>query len=77
VSVSLPFQQGNGRAWFPKILLPSPPYHHQEKAIQQLSSATPHNTLVATGTGSSKTECFLLPLLDHCRNEHARGSRGI
>jgi DEAD/DEAH box helicase domain-containing protein len=32
---------------------------------------------VATGTGSSKTECFLLPLLDHCRNEHARGSRGI
>jgi DEAD/DEAH box helicase domain-containing protein len=32
---------------------------------------------VATGTGSGKTECFLLPLLDHCRLEHAEGSRGI
>jgi DEAD/DEAH box helicase domain-containing protein len=77
VSVSLPFQQGNGPDCFPQVPLPFPPYLHQEKAIQQLSSATPHNTLVATGTGSSKTECFLLPLLDHCRHEHARGSRGI
>jgi DEAD/DEAH box helicase domain-containing protein len=32
---------------------------------------------VATGTGSGKTECFLLPLLAHCRQEHAQGSRGI
>ncbi len=32
---------------------------------------------MATGTGSGKTECFLLPLLEHCRLQHARGQRGI
>jgi DEAD/DEAH box helicase domain-containing protein len=77
VSVSLPFQQGSGRDWFPQIPLPFPPYLHQEKAFLRLSSASPLNTLVATGTGSGKTECFLLPLLDHCRQEHAQRSRGI
>ncbi len=77
VSVSLPFQQGSGRDWFPQIPLPFPPYLHQEKSFLRLSSASPLNTLVATGTGSGKTECFLLPLLDHCRLEHAQGSRGI
>ena len=77
VSVSLPFQQGSGRDWFPQIPLPFPPYLHQEKAFLRLSSASPLNTLVATGTGSGKTECFLLPLLDHCRQEQAQGSRGI
>jgi DEAD/DEAH box helicase domain-containing protein len=78
VTVSLPFQQGSGCDWFPQIPLPFPPYLHQEKAFLRLSSASPLNTLVATGTGSGKTECFLLPpLLDHCRQEHAQGSRGI
>ena len=33
--------------------------------------------LVATGTGSGKTECFRLPLLDHCRQQQAPGQRGI
>ncbi|WP_411875413.1 hypothetical protein [Vulcanococcus limneticus] len=28
VSVSLPFQQGSGRDWFPQIPLPFPPYLH-------------------------------------------------
>lgn len=32
---------------------------------------------MATGTGSGKTECFLLPLLEHCRQQHAQGTRGI
>jgi DEAD/DEAH box helicase domain-containing protein len=77
VSVSLPFQQGSGRDWFPQIPLPFQPYLQQEKAFLRLSSGTPLNTLVATGTGSGKSECYLLPLLDHCRLEHAQGSRGI
>ena len=77
VSVALPFHQGSGRDWFPQIPLPFPPYRHQEKAFQRLSPGTPVNTLVATGTGSGKTEAFLLPLLDHCREQRAQGQRGI
>ncbi|MCT0225546.1 DEAD/DEAH box helicase [Synechococcus sp. CS-1328] len=77
VSVALPFHQGSGRDWFPQIPLPFPPYRHQEKAFDRLLPGTPRNTLVATGTGSGKTECFLLPLLEHCRLQHTQGQRGI
>lgn len=77
VSVALPFHQGSSRNWFPQIPLPFPPYRHQEKAFDRLLPGSPRNTLVATGTGSGKTECFLLPLLEHCRQQHAQGTRGI
>lgn len=77
VSVALPFHQGTGRDWFPQIPLPFPPYRHQEKAFDRLLPGTPRNTLVATGTGSGKTECFLLPLLEHCRQQQTQGARGI
>lgn len=33
------------------------------------------STLVATGTGSGKTECFLYPILEYCYQH--RGERGI
>ncbi|OGQ78139.1 MAG: hypothetical protein A2289_04695 [Deltaproteobacteria bacterium RIFOXYA12_FULL_58_15] len=45
------------------------PYVHQLRAFERLSAKvndTPLNTLVTTGTGSGKTECFLYPILDHC-----------
>jgi DEAD/DEAH box helicase domain-containing protein len=77
VSVALPFHQGSGRNWFPQIPLPFPPYRHQERAFQRLLPGTPLNALVASGTGSGKTECFLLPLLEHCREQRAQGQRGI
>jgi DEAD/DEAH box helicase domain-containing protein len=77
VSVALPFREGSGRDWFPRIPLSFPPYLHQEKAFDRLLPGTPRNTLVATGTGSGKTECFLLPLLEHCRQQRAEGARGI
>ena len=41
------------------------PYVHHALAFERLSSAgdrTPQPTLVTTGTGSGKTECFLLPV---------------
>ena len=77
VSVSLPFHQGSRRDWFPQIPLPFPPYRHQERAFERLLPGSPQNTLVATGTGSGKTECFLLPLLEHCRQQQIQGQRGI
>src|SRR6185436_13682162 len=35
------------------------------------------NTIVATGTGSGKTECFLYPVLDHCSRAIKAGERGV
>jgi DEAD/DEAH box helicase domain-containing protein len=42
------------------------PYLHQMRAFERLNSDSPKSTIVATGTGSGKTECFLLPILDYC-----------
>ena len=73
VSLQLPFRSGQiGQDYFSNIPLPFKPYLHQEKAFERLSSPSPESTLIATGTGSGKTECFLYPILDYCyqhRNE--------
>ena len=39
-------------------------YLHQEKAFRSIAAGK--TTLVATGTGSGKTECFLLPIISRC-----------
>ncbi|RNL83012.1 DEAD/DEAH box helicase [Halostreptopolyspora alba] len=55
------------------------PYRHQAAAFERLSTlhGPAEPTLVTTGTGSGKTESFLLPLLDHCRRERGRGHAGV
>ena len=55
------------------------PYLHQVQAWQRLNSAgrDPEPTLITTGTGSGKTEAFLIPILDHCRRERAAGGPGV
>src|SRR5690606_28775470 len=55
------------------------PHAHQLRAFERLSARDrqPQNTLVTTGTGSGKTECFLFPLLDHCRRARQRGEGGV
>ena len=37
----------------------------------------PQPTLVTTGTGSGKTEAFLIPVLDHCRRAKQAGKPGV
>src|SRR5205814_159126 len=37
---------------------------HQEDAIRAIANGAP--TLVSTGTGSGKTECFLYPVISRC-----------
>lgn len=72
VTVDLPFkniEDANGK-WtqpFPQIPLKFAPYIHQAKAFQRLTAEKPQSTLVATGTGSGKTESYLWPILDYCR----------
>lgn len=39
-------------------------YRHQEKAIRAIVGG--RSTLVSTGTGSGKTECFLYPIVSRC-----------
>ncbi|MES2438547.1 MAG: DEAD/DEAH box helicase [Verrucomicrobiota bacterium] len=39
-------------------------YGHQEQAIRAITDG--RSTLVSTGTGSGKTECFLYPIISRC-----------
>ena len=66
--------------WWPEWLTP---YGHQAAAFQRLSSANlgpekprPLPTLVTTGTGSGKTEAFLVPILDHVVRAKREGITG-
>ncbi|WP_298159063.1 DEAD/DEAH box helicase [Ferrovum sp.] len=40
------------------------PYTHQLEAWRLLSESEPKSVVVASGTGSGKTECFMVPILD-------------
>jgi DEAD/DEAH box helicase domain-containing protein len=68
VSVDLPFRHsGHGPDYFPEVPLEFPPYAHQAEAFERLRGEERRSTLVATGTGSGKTESFLWPILDDVR----------
>ena len=41
-----------------------PPYVHQAEAWKHLTAERPSSVIVSSGTGSGKTECFLVPILD-------------
>ena len=72
LSVALPFQQApEGGEPFPDVPLGFTPYRHQRTAFSRLATSAGRSTVVATGTGSGKTECFLYPILDHCRERAA------
>jgi len=50
-------------------------YFHQEKALRKTIGEN-RNIVIATGTGSGKTEGFLFPIIDHLLKERASGSLG-
>ncbi len=82
LSVRTPFQHVDDGwksplEWLPDAFLP---YAHQAESFERLSSVgvdQPEPTLVTTGTGSGKTECFLYPVLDHCARMRDEGKSGI
>ena len=50
-------------------------YKHQEIAVRKLVENN-RNVVVATGTGSGKTEAFLIPILNHLFREDEKGRLG-
>lgn len=56
------------------VNLERPLYRHQEMALRKVKAG--RNLVVSTGTGSGKTESFLLPILDELLAQHSRGELG-
>lgn len=55
-------------------------YAHQETAIRRLASVGvdgPKSTLILSGTGSGKTECFLMPIVDACIRQPEPGVKAV
>lgn len=76
IAVRLPFRVAeNEENPFQAIHPTYTPYVHQQKAFSRLTGEDGRSTLVATGTGSGKTECFLYPILEYCYRH--RGENGI
>lgn len=46
-------------------------YLHQEKALMKTNKSK--NLIVTTGTGSGKTECFIIPIINHLLREAEKG----
>ncbi|MFI9106658.1 DEAD/DEAH box helicase [Streptomyces fildesensis] len=80
--IRTPFREAVGNdwkrhlEWWPHDFRP---HRHQELAWERLSTlhGPARPTLVTTGTGSGKTESFLVPLLDHCRRAREAGQEGV
>ncbi|MFI3211345.1 MAG: DEAD/DEAH box helicase, partial [Peptostreptococcaceae bacterium] len=80
IDISDSFEQGNSlnelieqkkvSKSFKKINIPHNRalYSHQQKSLEQVSSG--QNVVVSTGTGSGKTESFLIPVLNDLLKEY-------
>lgn len=82
LDIKLPFKTALSGAPLPfrHPVMAYTPYAHQLTAFHRLSTIlgnTPRSTIIATGTGSGKTECFWLPLLDHCLAHPEPGIKAI
>jgi len=50
-------------------------YYHQEQAIESILEQ--NTTIVSTGTGSGKTESFLIPIMDYCLRNRGEGIKAL
>ena len=53
------------------------PYRHQLEAWKLLAQSEPQSVIVTSGTGSGKTECFMVPILDQLAREAESSSAPI
>ena len=69
VSLKTPFVKAEDGETIPLEIKPDfKPHKHQVDAFRRLTTQDGHQpepTLLTTGTGSGKTECFLYPVLDY------------
>lgn len=79
LEVKLPFRTASDAAVLPfsHYAVGFSPYQHQLRAFQRLSGSGACSTIVATGTGSGKTECFMYPVLDYCLAHRHPGIKAI
>jgi ATP-dependent helicase YprA (DUF1998 family) len=60
------------KKYAPRLPLNRPMHLHQQKAVEKIIDGK--NVVVSTGTGSGKTNCFLIPILNELLREVERGS---
>ena len=62
-------------AWLPTYALypDRPLYSHQQRAIEKVQAG--RNVVVSTGTGSGKTEAYVLPILSHLLSTKTTGKQ--
>lgn len=79
LSLGLPFRktEPDAELQLKHLDLGFPPYLHQLRSFERLCGASPQSTIVATGTGSGKTECFMFPVLDRCMDDKRDGIKAI
>lgn len=53
------------------------PYTHQLQAWRTLLDEQPRSAVITTGTGSGKTECFMVPILEDLASEHERSKTAL
>ncbi len=62
-------------ARYPSHVVERSLYRHQETAVRKMVCER-RNIVVATGTGSGKTECFMIPICNHLMREYEAGTLG-
>lgn len=60
----------------PQVEYRRPLHRHQAQALEAVIRGQ-HNVVIATGTGSGKTECFLYPILDFLLKERDLSRPGV
>lgn len=79
ISLKTPFVKAYADEKIPLEIKPGfPPHLHQIKSFRRLTTEeghTPEPTLLTTGTGSGKTECFMFPVLDYVYKMNRDGIR--
>lgn len=53
------------------------PYKHQLEAWNLLGNETPQSAIVSSGTGSGKTECFMIPILDRLARQVTQEGKAL